>query len=96
MLEGKSKLSHTVHSPYFTDDKQEYWWAYVCDRKKRTLITAPYQVFIIIIGSWVGDTLPFILSLGILMHALGLGLDCVSLRETMSLLITLNIRGING
>ncbi|KAL7639786.1 UNVERIFIED_CONTAM: hypothetical protein RMT77_009196 [Armadillidium vulgare] len=44
VLEGKSKLSHCVHSPYFTDDKQEYWWAYVCDRKKRSLITAPFQI----------------------------------------------------
>ena len=24
-LEGKSKVSHSVHCPYFTDDKQEYW-----------------------------------------------------------------------
>ncbi|MCL4123746.1 UNVERIFIED_CONTAM: hypothetical protein GTU68_058152 [Idotea baltica] len=44
VLEGKSKLSHSVHSPYFTDDKQEYWWTYVCDRKKHMLITAPYQI----------------------------------------------------
>ncbi|XP_071549414.1 translocation protein SEC63 homolog isoform X2 [Panulirus ornatus] len=43
-LEGKSKMSHTVHSPYFPEDKQEYWWTYVCDRKKHMLITAPYQI----------------------------------------------------
>ncbi|KAK4324811.1 hypothetical protein Pmani_004574 [Petrolisthes manimaculis] len=43
-LEGKSKMSHTVHCPYFPDDKQEYWWTYVCDRKKHMLITAPYQI----------------------------------------------------
>ena len=24
-LEGKSRLSHSVHCPYFTDDKQEFW-----------------------------------------------------------------------
>ena len=24
-LEGKSRISHSVHCPYFTDDKQEYW-----------------------------------------------------------------------
>lgn len=43
-LEGKSKLSHTVHCPFFPEDKQEYWWTYVCDRKKHLLITAPYQI----------------------------------------------------
>ena len=24
-LSGKSRVSHSVHSPYFTDDKQEFW-----------------------------------------------------------------------
>ncbi|XP_027216426.1 translocation protein SEC63 homolog isoform X4 [Penaeus vannamei] len=43
-LEGKSKMSHTVHCPYFPEDKQEYWWTYVCDRKKHMLITAPYLI----------------------------------------------------
>ncbi|KAF7270058.1 translocation protein Sec63 [Rhynchophorus ferrugineus] len=43
-LEGKSKSSHPVHCPYFPKDKQEYWWTYICDRKSRTLLTAPYFV----------------------------------------------------
>ncbi|XP_068223143.1 translocation protein SEC63 homolog isoform X2 [Palaemon carinicauda] len=43
-LEGKSKISHSVHCPYFPEDKQEHWWTYVCDRKKHMLITAPYQI----------------------------------------------------
>ncbi|XP_050306572.1 translocation protein SEC63 homolog [Anthonomus grandis grandis] len=43
-LEGKSKSSHPVHCPYFPHDKQEYWWTYICDRKSRTLLTAPYYV----------------------------------------------------
>lgn len=43
-LEGKSKLSHSVHCPNFPEDKQEYWWTYICDRKSRTLLTAPYHV----------------------------------------------------
>lgn len=25
-------------------DKQEYWWTYICDRKSQTLLTAPYYV----------------------------------------------------
>lgn len=41
-LEGKSKVSHDVHCPLFPYDKQEYWWTYICDRKSRTLLTAPY------------------------------------------------------
>nr|XP_023021631.1 translocation protein SEC63 homolog [Leptinotarsa decemlineata] len=43
-LEGKSKTSHSVHCPYFPQEKQEYWWTYICDRKSRTLLTAPYHV----------------------------------------------------
>lgn len=43
-LEGKSKVSHSVHCPYFPEDKQEYWWTYICDRKSRTLLTAPHHV----------------------------------------------------
>lgn len=43
-LEGKSKMSHSVHCPNFPEDKQEYWWTYICDRKSRTLLTAPYHV----------------------------------------------------
>lgn len=44
VLEGRSKVSHTVHCPLFPEEKQEYWWTYICDRKSRTLLTAPYHV----------------------------------------------------
>ena len=44
VLEGKSRVSHSVHCPYFTDDKQEYWWAYIADRKNHALITPPNHV----------------------------------------------------
>ncbi|KAM8709167.1 hypothetical protein ACLKA7_016043 [Drosophila subpalustris] len=43
-LEGKSRMSHSVHCPFFPEEKQEYWWTYICDRKSRTLLTAPYHV----------------------------------------------------
>ncbi|XP_056642666.1 translocation protein SEC63 homolog isoform X2 [Diorhabda sublineata] len=43
-LEGRSKTSHAVHCPYYPYDKQEYWWTYICDRKSRTLLTAPYHI----------------------------------------------------
>lgn len=43
-LSGKSRISHSVHCPYFTDDKQEYWWVYICDRKTHSLITPPYHL----------------------------------------------------
>ncbi len=43
-LEGKSRVSHSVHCPYFTDDKQEYWWAYIADRKNHALVTPPNHV----------------------------------------------------
>lgn len=45
VLEGRSKQSHSVvHCPYFPGDKQEYWWTYICDRKSRTLLTAPCHI----------------------------------------------------
>jgi len=40
-LEGKSRVSHSVHCPYFTDDKQEFWWCYISDRKSHALVTPP-------------------------------------------------------
>lgn len=36
--------SHTVHCPHFPNDKQEYWWLYVADRKKHDLITVPVRI----------------------------------------------------
>ncbi|TRY64193.1 hypothetical protein TCAL_10812 [Tigriopus californicus] len=44
VLEGKSKESHSAHCPYFTDDKQEFWWVYIADRKAHALITPPNHV----------------------------------------------------
>ncbi|XP_046392377.1 translocation protein SEC63 homolog [Ischnura elegans] len=44
VLEGISKKSHSVHCPFFPDDKQEYWWVYICDRKSHTLLTAPCHI----------------------------------------------------
>ena len=37
-------MSHSVHSPYFTDDKQEFWWCYISDRKNHALVTPPIHV----------------------------------------------------
>merc|ERR1719158_1463612 len=43
-LAGKSRVSHSVHCPYYTDDKQEFWWVYISDRKSHSLITPPYHL----------------------------------------------------
>uniref|UniRef100_A0A182TPU5 J domain-containing protein n=1 Tax=Anopheles melas TaxID=34690 RepID=A0A182TPU5_9DIPT len=43
-LEGRSKVSHPVHCPLFPEEKHEYWWTYICDRKSHTLLTVPYHV----------------------------------------------------
>lgn len=43
-LEGKSKISHSVHCPFFPDDKQEFWWCYIADKKNHQLITPPNHV----------------------------------------------------
>jgi len=44
VFETKPKKSHPVHCPYFPDDKQEFWWVYIVDRKKFALVTAPLLV----------------------------------------------------
>jgi len=43
-LSGKSRVSHSVHCPFFTDDKQEFWWVYISDRRTHSLITPPYHL----------------------------------------------------
>ncbi|CAH3176181.1 unnamed protein product [Porites evermanni] len=45
VLDPKSKESHIVHAPYFPEEKQEWWWIYVTDRRKTELITPPQQIF---------------------------------------------------
>lgn len=43
VFQTMSKISHSVHSPYFPEDKQEHWWIYITERKKTlSLITVPY------------------------------------------------------
>lgn len=44
VFESKPKKSHPVHCPYFPDDKQEFWWVYIVDRKRFALVTAPLLV----------------------------------------------------
>lgn len=44
LLEGKSQFSHSVYCPFYPEDKQEYWWAYITDRKQQMLLTAPYHI----------------------------------------------------
>lgn len=43
-LEKKSRQSHSVHCPLFPDDKQEFWWVYLVDKKQRSLSTVPFLV----------------------------------------------------
>uniref|UniRef100_A0A670HWP7 Translocation protein SEC63 homolog n=1 Tax=Podarcis muralis TaxID=64176 RepID=A0A670HWP7_PODMU len=44
LLETKSKITHPVYSLYFPEEKQEWWWLYIADRKEQTLISMPYHV----------------------------------------------------
>jgi len=39
-LESK-KISHSVHCPFFPEDKQEFWWIYLADKKKSALTSIP-------------------------------------------------------
>ncbi|KAI5945425.1 Translocation protein SEC63 [Manis javanica] len=44
LLETKSKITHPVYSLSFPEEKQEWWWLYIADRKEQTLISMPYHV----------------------------------------------------
>nr|XP_058967109.1 translocation protein SEC63 homolog [Pocillopora verrucosa] len=44
ILDPKSKESHIVHAPYFPEEKHEWWWIYVTDRRRRELITRPQMI----------------------------------------------------
>lgn len=43
-IESDPKKFHQVHCPYFPDDKQEFWWVYIVDRKRFAPVTAPIMV----------------------------------------------------
>ncbi|KAM9355863.1 translocation protein SEC63 homolog [Pholidichthys leucotaenia] len=44
LLETKSKVTHPVYSLYFPEEKQEWWWLYIIDRRDQTLVCIPYHV----------------------------------------------------
>ncbi|MGH0164007.1 UNVERIFIED_CONTAM: hypothetical protein FKN15_046509 [Acipenser sinensis] len=44
LLETKSKITHPVYSLYFPEEKHEWWWLYIADRKEQTLVSMPYHV----------------------------------------------------
>ncbi|XP_006626026.1 translocation protein SEC63 homolog [Lepisosteus oculatus] len=44
LLETKSKITHPVYSLYFPEEKQEWWWLYIADRREQTLVSMPYHV----------------------------------------------------
>lgn len=44
LLETKSKVTHPAYSLYFPEEKQEWWWLYIADRKDQTLVSMPYHV----------------------------------------------------
>ncbi|XP_062896877.1 translocation protein SEC63 homolog [Mobula hypostoma] len=44
LLETKSKITHPVHTLYFPEEKQEWWWLYIADRKEHMLISMPCHV----------------------------------------------------
>ncbi|XP_076129514.1 translocation protein SEC63 homolog [Alosa pseudoharengus] len=44
LLETKSKVTHPVYSLFFPEEKQEWWWLYIADRRDQTLVSMPYHV----------------------------------------------------
>ncbi|XP_055741781.1 translocation protein SEC63 homolog isoform X2 [Salvelinus fontinalis] len=44
LLETKSKVTHPVYSLYYPEEKHEWWWLYIADRKDQSLVSMPYHV----------------------------------------------------
>ncbi|XP_039247558.1 translocation protein SEC63 homolog [Styela clava] len=44
MADTGDKMTHTVYAPNFPLEKQEWWWVYICSRKRHLLLTVPVQV----------------------------------------------------
>ncbi|TRY99183.1 hypothetical protein DNTS_001981 [Danionella cerebrum] len=44
LLETKSKVTHPAYSLLFPEEKQEWWWLYIADRKDQTLVSMPNHV----------------------------------------------------
>ncbi|XP_077593213.1 translocation protein SEC63 homolog [Stigmatopora nigra] len=44
LLETKSKVTHASYSLYYPEEKQEWWWLYIADRRDQTLVSMPYHV----------------------------------------------------
>ncbi|KAK0136164.1 Translocation protein SEC63 [Merluccius polli] len=44
LLETKSKVTHPVYSLYYPEEKQEWWWLYIADRRDQALVSMPYHV----------------------------------------------------
>lgn len=45
ILDPKSKESHIVHAPYFPEEKHEWWWIYVTDRRRSEIMTLPQMIY---------------------------------------------------
>lgn len=43
-LDTKVTESYPVHCPYYSEEKQEGWWLYVCDKEDDMLITTPVYI----------------------------------------------------
>uniref|UniRef100_A0A6Q2Y612 J domain-containing protein n=1 Tax=Esox lucius TaxID=8010 RepID=A0A6Q2Y612_ESOLU len=44
LLETKSKVTHPVYSLYYPEEKHEWWWLYIADRRDQTLVSMPCHV----------------------------------------------------
>lgn len=44
LLETKSKVTHPAYTLYFPEEKQEWWWLYIADRKDQTFVCMPSHV----------------------------------------------------
>lgn len=43
-LETKSKVTHPAYSLHFPEEKQEWWWIYIADKKDQKLVAMPFHI----------------------------------------------------
>ncbi|XP_078736063.1 translocation protein SEC63 homolog, partial [Lampetra fluviatilis] len=44
LMNARSRLTHTVYTRSYPEEKQEWWWLYILDKRRQSLVTPPLHV----------------------------------------------------
>ncbi|XP_075910541.1 translocation protein SEC63 homolog [Petromyzon marinus] len=44
LMNSRSRYTHTVYTPSYPEEKQEWWWLYIMDKRRQSLVTPPLHV----------------------------------------------------